>query len=214
MFRSILYAQLTCTGLIPADAGKTSRFGDFGWGTAGSSPLTQGKPHGKHPRRHRGRRIPAHTGKTRLSGRRWRRRGAHPRSRGENRSVATPIRSLVGSSPLTQGKPCGLVRGPHAPGLIPAHAGKTPRWCPPRRGARVHPRSRGENYFAACLDCGVMGSSPLTRGKRLAAGMTRRGWWAHPRSRGENSTSTVKPRPDPGSSPLTRGKPLLLISLV
>ena len=58
-----MYAQLTCTGLIPADAGKTSRFGDFGGGLpvhprsrrenltentragieAGASPLTRGK---------------------------------------------------------------------------------------------------------------------------------------------------------------------------
>ena len=72
-------------------------------------------------------------------------------------------------------------------GLIPAHAGKT--------------------YLAACLDCGVMGSSPLTRGKppsliprlrprrlipahagkTMSPGTTQPPQRAHPRSRGENS---------------------------
>ena len=51
---------------------------------------------------------------------------AHPRSRGEN---LTPAGRLVidgGSSPLTRGKPSVIIVNTFMPGLIPAHAGKTP----------------------------------------------------------------------------------------
>ena len=74
-----------------------------------------------------------------------------------------------------------------------------------------------------------MGSSPLTRGKRLAAGRGRRAsglipahagktapgivfrWsgWAHPRSRGENRYTATYQVTAKGSSPLTRGKLVL-----
>ena len=131
-----------------------------------------------------------------------------------------------GSSPLTRGKPVAVA--PHEPvgGLIPAHAGKTRSgW---RVGARpgAHPRSRGENMASAKNSSGRMGSSPLTRGKRLPlyrrwnpsrlipahAGKT--GPWlplrwpdrAHPRSRGENGGRVAGLRGVRGSSPLTRGK--------
>ena len=90
----------------------------------------------------------------------------------------------------------------------------------------AHPRSRGENR---CPVKGVrsgVGSSPLTRGKRLRvlgggglgglipahAGKTRRllsstrGYLAHPRSRGENTTWDRRRAALSGSSPLTRGK--------
>ena len=93
-----------------------------------------------------------------------------------------------------------------APGLIPAHAGKT------RLGG-----TRGGAW---------RGSSPLTRGKpgRYRHGPRRRGlipahagktrasraWMttggAHPRSRGENWGKVSPKSSGPGSSPLTRGK--------
>ena len=52
---------------------------------------------------------------------------AHPRSRGENEYGFAVADKDSGSSPLTRGK-LGVVgvRGPVV-GLIPAHAGKTPR---------------------------------------------------------------------------------------
>ena len=111
-------------GLIPAHAGKTRSLvsrtrrawahprsrgenggGLFGEGGAlGSSPLTRGKQ-GDGPFRlpERGL-IPAHAGKT--AGGAGRRAGtwAHPRSRGENASVAKGLDTLSGSSPLTRGK--------------------------------------------------------------------------------------------------------------
>ncbi len=51
-------------------------------------------------------------------------------------------------------------------GLIPAGAGKTrsrfrQRWTRP-----AHPRWCGENILASRLAVGMMGSSPLVRGKR------------------------------------------------
>ena len=90
----------------------------------------------------------------------------------------------------------------------------------------AHPRSRGENqgyYQAVTVD---EGSSPLTRGKRVARPQhpTRRGLipahagktcpgsgrerdqQAHPRSRGENSVPSPRAWSGSGSSPLTRGK--------
>ena len=93
------------------------------------------------------------------------------------------------------------------------------------RGA-AHPRSRGENLAWSSIACTARGSSPLTRGKRVAcaglrrcvglipahAGKTRRpvrsrsSSRAHPRSRGENVLAISSKRSGSGSSPLTRGK--------
>ena len=170
--------------------------------------------------------IPAHAGKT--PGRldihvsAW----AHPRSRGENRVIKPGGYLLAGSSPLTRGKRFAAGGQGTSPGLIPAHAGKTPRR---RRGgwySGAHPRSRGENSAALGYETPSRGSSPLTRGKHhrrrqraqtcglipAHAGKThrtRRGAErerAHPRSRGENARSPIHDYTKEGSSPLTRGK--------
>ena len=212
--------------LIPAHAGKTGAGGDSRGDVeahprsrgeniesrtvtapcAGSSPLTRGKHQlGAYRSLYPGL-IPAHAGKTHRSRRTWRSSGAHPRSRGENPQSTAPADRPSGSSPLTRGKLARVTTLRGLARLIPAHAGKT-RSCSsslPARGA--HPRSRGENAWAAEEDVSGTGSSPLTRGKlssarrqsRLTglipahAGKTAR--WpapsarprAHPRSRGEN----------------------------
>ena len=91
---------------------------------------------------------------------------------------------------------------------------------------RAHPRSRGENSLMMLSNSSHMGSSPLTRGKRLPG----HGQWlppglipahagktasrdahsseptAHPRSRGENTSNPASASARAGSSPLTRGK--------
>ena len=92
----------------------------------------------------------------------------------------------------------------------------------------AHPRSRGENQYAAARDSLTRGSSPLTRGKPpevaeghpvvglipAHAGKTGRPpgagapWTAHPRSRGENRGHPRDCQMNRGSSPLTRGKRL------
>ena len=134
--------------------------------------------------------------------------------------------SVKGSSPLTRGKRHEGVHGCLDEGLIPAHAGKTMPPRSPRRPARAHPRSRGENRARpGCPSTGA-GSSPLTRGKRVRppctrcryglipahAGKTRTSRLysytvrAHPRSRGENVKRVLVDWVLSGSSPLTRGK--------
>ena len=193
----------------------------------GSSPLTRGKlewlmclPDGHGL-------IPAHAGKTARLVLRGRRVWAHPRSRGENHSHRPPSVVRVGSSPLTRGKHYARRYRRLCPGLIPAHAGKTPRPTASSTPTPAHPRSRGENTSRITPVRALAGSSPLTRGKRRLliggrsdlglipahAGKTPAGWRgrtslrAHPRSRGENSACVTSRPVGGGSSPLTRGKP-------
>ena len=91
----------------------------------GSSPLTRGKLVDAVEGRVLKGLIPAHAGKTRAPTRLSLRRGAHPRSRGENSLTASPLVSFRGSSPLTRGKHCPSTPQWWMTRLIPAHAGKT-----------------------------------------------------------------------------------------
>ena len=116
-------------------------------------------------------------------------------------------KAILGSSPLTRGKPTALLSGLSKGGLIPAHAGKTSNYAHKRHKHWAHPRSRGENLHDVDEPGGYPGSSPLTRGKppTARASLSRSG--AHPRSRGENVVRPGATILEPGSSPLTRGKP-------
>ena len=190
------------------------------------SPLTRGKLTLTHslPLPHW--LIPAHAGKTTNARPANQSPPAHPRSRGENVVGRQLSRLHLGSSPLTRGKRKHRVEHRLHGGLIPAHAGKTqdqPRRTPQ---TSAHPRSRGENGPGdrACLTSS--GSSPLTRGKRLAdlrdglnlrlipahAGKTssrcsRKACIpAHPRSRGENHRLAAGIEDAGGSSPPSRGE--------
>ena len=233
-------------GLIPAHAGKTGRCARSWWcrwahprsrgenhrswqthsELPGSSPLTRGKPLRNLATALDSGLIPAHAGKTTGSAGRSAPQRAHPRSRGENVHTDENVAFGQGSSPLTRGKRCRVCVGFRPVGLIPAHAGKT--WKPATGVASetAHPRSRGENCLPDLLPARILGSSPLTRGKRDAhravvllpglipahAGKTRRltparsTSWAHPRSRGENPRGVCTHPRGWGSSPLTRGK--------
>ena len=73
---------------------------------------------------------------------------------------------VLGSSPLTRGKPKPCRSCQATGGLIPAHAGKTSRYLLLPIPRRAHPRSRGENSWKLKGKAIVSGSSPLTRGKR------------------------------------------------
>ncbi len=181
----------TCQGnerrLIPAHAGKTrgwivrgcppgahprsrgentrSRAPASRW--AGSSPLTRGKLYEQHATGVRRRLIPAHAGKTGHSPDRRLHPWAHPRSRGENFLIVEVAEKLDGSSPLTRGKPDAEALKQFVTRLIPAHAGKTPCGSAAAKTLAAHPRSRGENTWAACHFARRPGSSPLTRGKHF-----------------------------------------------
>ena len=131
---------------------------------------------------------------------------AHPRSRGENIREDLSAQHDVGSSPLTRGKRTDRKILSVLSGLIPAHAGKTPGGADRPTLWAAHPRSRGENAARGDKIAGSFGSSPLTRGKRIAKTAQRRLGRlipahagktltqnrlslmtpAHPRSRGEN----------------------------
>ena len=173
-------------GLIPAHAGKTETLLRFtSWLRAhprsrgentgsvsalidwrGSSPLTRGKRGVLRAAAHPKGLIPAHAGKTIHSTNRADSCGAHPRSRGENRTGGAGVFAAAGSSPLTRGKRHRSPRTCGAHGLIPAHAGKTNSTLVVSCQHGAHPRSRGENYWPVLGRVEPAGSSPLTRGKR------------------------------------------------
>ena len=134
------------------------------WG--GSSPLMRGKREQVPGPKLREGLIPAHAGKTRGCARtpaRWR---AHPRSCGENKTLAHIPSGNGGSSPLMRGKPAHGRPDDLRRRLIPAHAGKTPDGSRSACMARAHPRSCGENLGLTHARVEVEGSSPLMRGKR------------------------------------------------
>ena len=235
-------------GLIPAHAGKTPgrmralssrwahpRSRGENWllvavcvGVEGSSPLTRGKPGVCPSRATSSGLIPAHAGKTYAISGLLPVVRAHPRSRGENRMIAGAGVLVLGSSPLTRGKPHLGAYLEVRLRLIPAHAGKTYAIVGLSPVMRAHPRSRGENFAAPVSTSRHLGSSPLTRGKpprpdhrrdrgRLIpahagktqiASMSGRSLGAHPRSRGENFAPAFCRATKGGSSPLTRGKRL------
>ena len=178
----------SCGGLIPAHAGKTDQRGARGSTRAahprsrgengrcslsfsllrGSSPLTRGKRGLVVACEVGARLIPAHAGKTPYGTTPHLQSGAHPRSRGENSASALAFSRPHGSSPLTRGKLPRELVDVLSEGLIPAHAGKTRRPRPHPCQDAAHPRSRGENSTEGVSMSAVTGSSPLTRGKRIA----------------------------------------------
>ena len=154
-------------GLIPAHAGKTSAspygtarkwahprsYGENGFiqvaspANEGSSPLMRGKRDTAAAAVGAAGLIPAHAGKTHRSAHCACRRGAHPRSRGENPSMPGGTYVDEGSSPLTRGKRGHCRRRGHPVRLIPAHAGKTSRSPSVPSSRTAHPRSCRENLM-------------------------------------------------------------------
>ena len=150
-------------GLIPAHAGSTPGRGSRGLGS-GAHPRSRGVDlAATGPPEARARLIPAHAGSTR----RWPRPGtsppAHPRSRGVDGATPGLRPCGNGSSPLTRGRLEFHRLDTCQDGLIPAHAGSTPgSW----RGWWAHPRSRGVDGPSNRIWWCMLGSSPLTRGRR------------------------------------------------
>ena len=172
----------------------------------GSSPLTRGKQlRGAGVECWWGL-IPAHAGKTSLLQPLPPQPAAHPRSRGENSDETAEILQYDGSSPLTRGKHGITSRNKAQAGLIPAHAGKTPRaQSRAPRPTGSSPLTRGKRQ-ALSVDGADGGLIPAHAGKTADHRLPGRCAGAHPRSRGENHTKRRAYFPLRGSSPLTRGK--------
>ena len=184
----VAYAVRGRHGIIPAYAGSTHgragelwRRGDHprirgehagsgasGLTSKGSSPHTRGARHRTAAPCARPRIIPAYAGSTSSTTRRRRGTRDHPRIRGEHTTLRYPTDVVRGSSPHTRGAPRGRPRARALRGIIPAYAGST-RSC--RRLAsrcRDHPRIRGEHKEPARRVTRAEGSSPHTRGARMA----------------------------------------------
>mgnify|MGYP000896542287 CR=1 FL=1 len=219
-------ARRTPTTAHPRSRGENARASLTSARRRGSSPLTRGKRTRSRRGGRRPRLIPAHAGKTKTRAAASLSSTAHPRSRGENLGASSTHSHPWGSSPLTRGKPQNNRAVARRPGLIPAHAGKTPPAPSRRCKPRAHPRSRGENPYSASARIATRGSSPLTRGKQTVwcagehrvrlipahagktdvASQSMQANRAHPRSRGENCARRPSVVSATGSSPLTRGK--------
>ena len=155
-------------GIIPAYAGNTSRprfsrgfredhprlrgeHRNARWTMSmatGSSPLTRGTPRN-------GRDRPCSIGN-------------HPRLRGEHRVHDHEVHGSGGSSPLTRGTLGGQSGDRREVGIIPAYAGNTCPRCASGPWTGDHPRLRGEHYTWVYMGDDGRGSSPLTRGTRVA----------------------------------------------
>ena len=175
--------------------------------------------------------IPAHAGKTLTFPAQRTPRWAHPRACGENTTSPSASAATAGSSPRMRGKPRMKQARSVSVGLIPAHAGKTPRKDFRPLIAPAHPRACGENVDRSTVRAEKAGSSPRMRGKplrRLSAMFSARlipahagktvyklasgeSWPAHPRACGENAWQDMLNPAYKGSSPRMRGKPSLVV---
>ena len=192
--------------LIPAWAGKTTlttwpatgypahpRVGGenvfekgIGYRIIGSSPRGRGKPIRARGNHEVARLIPAWAGKTLRSMLRSRLSTAHPRVGGENAADFDGTNGSVGSSPRGRGKLHAVGGELSRNGLIPAWAGKTPRYRRWRRPRTAHPRVGGENVISPFAIASRKGSSPRGRGKPERRGHHATQEVAHPRVGGEN----------------------------
>ncbi len=131
----------------------------------GSSPLARGKGASRSHLRISEGIIPACAGKSGRMALHHRRAGDHPRLRGEKTHPSFQTQIDRGSSPLARGKDRPLPMMKLAKGIIPACAGKSPHGSCPVRCTQDHPRLRGEKPSGRVPSGGLMGSSPLARGK-------------------------------------------------
>ena len=137
----------------------------------GSSPLARGAPGGEVAYLMPLRLIPAGAGSTESNDPEPKITTAHPRWRGEHRSMSPCTKSFPGSSPLARGAQT-LPRTPKCRrGLIPAGAGSTSSRLKTVSGGSAHPRWRGEHTRKSCGVRISRGSSPLARGARMASGI-------------------------------------------
>ena len=179
--------------------------------TAGSSPHARGTRRVRPPPERRTGIIPACAGNTICKNGLPRRRGDHPRMRGEHASTAFASPLMAGSSPHARGTHYLQEQIAQAVGIIPACAGNTEVVQVIDARRRDHPRMRGEHGTIQTAGDVDKGSSPHARGtlvvrpvERVEAGIipacagnTARSCYArpsrrdHPRMRGEHCSSTL-----------------------
>ena len=172
----------------------------------GSSPHTRGalarRAHMAQIRRI----IPAYAGSTRRRTAPGRRRGDHPRIRGEHRSSTVSGSPSHGSSPHTRGARAAAAVAELPGRIIPAYAGSTglcdlgpeaePGSSPHTRGAR---RRGAPRYSAPRI-------IPAYAGSTTAAPQCARPPADHPRIRGEHVDRSARARPDRRDHPRIRGE--------
>ena len=214
------------TRLIPAHAGSTAdpRSTAGGWpahprsrgvdksplrlhalGT-GSSPLTRGRPKPGTESAGSSGLIPAHAGSTPGTTQKMAERPAHPRSRGVDLRPVSETARIVGSSPLTRGRPAPDGARILALRLIPAHAGSTAApWqrCAGVGGSSPLTRGRRGHHLDPTAEVGLIPAHAGSTFIKVFRGQARR---AHPRSRGVDPRRGRGRNSTAGSSPLTRGR--------
>jgi len=132
--------------------------------SAGSSPRARGAPSGATSTIPVRGIIPACAGSTRRGWPVRRRRGDHPRVRGEHFHPFSHVFFREGSSPRARGAHTDADRCRSLVGIIPACAGSTLRGHLHHPCPRDHPRVRGEHFHPFSHVFFREGSSPRARG--------------------------------------------------
>ena len=152
----------------PRIRGEHSPLTDTQTAPAGSSPHTRGARRRRCPAQEDRRIIPAYAGSTWMLGLLAGLRRDHPRIRGEHLLVIDELQGLYGSSPHTRGARPGRRRRGQGARIIPAYAGSTGSSRMISMQSPDHPRIRGEHRPLSAPRRTGRGSSPHTRGARLA----------------------------------------------
>ena len=170
--------------------------------------------------------TPAHAGKSIAASFSLTSSKDHPRTRGEKRTLTSPLSGMLGSPPHTRGKVITNRYSRATTGITPAHAGKSQDMATNIVVCRDHPRTRGEKRTLTSPLSGMLGSPPHTRGKvitnrysRATTGITPAHAGKsqdmatnivvcrdHPRTRGEKYSFRRLRLTSRGSPPHTRGK--------
>ena len=189
----------------PRACGENSPANRLPWLQRGSSPRMRGKQLRANRLAARLRLIPAHAGKTKISGEFYQEYGAHPRACGENLAAQSGLCDSKGSSPRMRGKRHDPDGGMVRTGLIPAHAGKTHFYSLYIGISWAHPRACGENAGELRKFSGYVGSSPRMRGKHFIKAKLRDRLGLIPAHAGKTG-STASPREDAEAHPRACGE--------
>ena len=171
----------------------------------GSSPHTRGARQQRHALDVLRRIIPAYAGSTTHMAGECRFETDHPRIRGEHATRCRSGRGTGGSSPHTRGaRPRGRL-ALELRRIIPAYAGSTPTPSGTIPRGMDHPRIRGEHSSWSILASYGQGSSPHTRGARVAGRLGPGRGWIIPAYAGSTPSASSKP-PGKADHPRIRGE--------